>query len=265
MNYHQIAEIIKEEDANFEKINIGTSNDIFHSQKSLIRIKKENETDKDFNTPQNEINLYKSLNNLDCIPKILFIDKEGNKAEEYIKGTLFNKEEKKDIFLLANSIKKLHASPIFDNTPNFRIEKRLAKYKNGLSLFSTYEKEITKKGINILEGSKQAISHNDLWKGNIIIANEKAYLIDFEFGGVNSYLFDLASFIEENRLSKENEEYFLSIFFLTDKEKKDIKTLILFLDIFWGYWAYSRYSESKNENFYIIFEEKRNHFLKKVL
>ncbi len=265
MNYLQIAKIIKEEDASFETINIGTSNDIFHSKKSLIRIKKENEIDRDFNTPQSEINLYKSLNNLDCIPKLLFFDKEGNKAEEYIKGALFNKEDKKDIFLLANSIKKLHASPIFENSPNFEADKRLKKYKNGLSLFSSHEKEIIKKGLKILEESKQVISHNDLWKGNIIIRKEKAYLIDFEFGGVNSYLFDLASVIEENRLSKKNEEYFLSFFFLNDNEKNDIKTLILFLDIFWSYWAYSRFKENGNKIFETIFKEKRNHFLKKVL
>lgn len=264
MNYLEIAKAIKEENSSFKKIDMGTSNDIFHSNKSLIRIKKENRVDRLFNTPLNEKNLYKSLDKLDFIPQLYYFDIEGNKAEEYIEGHLFDKENKNDLYLLANSIKRLHASPIFNNSPSFDVIKRLNNYKNGSSLFSKEEKEIIKKGVSILEASKQVISHNDLWNGNIIITKEKAYLIDFEFGGVNSYFFDLASVIEENRLSKENKEYFLSLFYLSEEEKKNINTLILFLDIFWGYWANSRYIETKKENFKKIFEEKRINYLKSL-
>ena len=76
---------------------------------------------------------------------------------------------------------------------------------------------------------------------------------DFEYAGLNISLFDIASFISENNLSKNEKEYFLSQF--ENINKKDVQTMINFENILWYYWASYMYKLTNKQIFNIIKSE----------
>lgn len=247
--------------ASFSKLTTGTSNQIYASNELLIRKKIINEVDKNFNLPETEFNIYKSLKGNRIAPTLFYFDENGNKVEEFIKSREFDKNNKEDIIKVANVIKELHALPIFDNQDEFNLMQRLSFYKKDIESPFKEEKQIVRRAINIINSSKQVVSHNDLWSGNILIDENRAYLIDFEFASINSYYFDLASLIEENALDKEMISYFLDQFDLDEKEIRDIYALIPFLDILWYYWALARYKETSLDNFLNIANSKKAYYL----
>lgn len=247
--------------SSFISLSNGTANRIYASDELLIRKKVINKVDEPFNLPVNEKNIYKSLKGNIHVPHLYYFDEYGNKVEQFIKGREFRKDNKEDLLKVSKAIKSLHALPLFDIQEDFDIVNRFLSYKGKREASFIKEKEVVKKGINIINSSKQVISHNDLWSGNILIDEEKAYLIDFEFGSINSYYFDLASLIEENALDKESLTFFLSNFNLEEKEIRDIYSLIPFLDILWYYWALSRYNETNKTSFLDIAKSKKEHYL----
>jgi len=62
------------------------------------------------------------------------------------------------------------------------------------------------------------ISHNDLLAANILDDGNQLWLIDWEYGGFNSPLFDLAGLASNNDLSEEQERQMLSQYFETDAD-----------------------------------------------
>ena len=82
--------------ASFSKLTTGTSNQIYASNELLIRKKINNEVDKDFNLPEAEFNIYKSLKGNRIAPTLFYFDENGNKVEEFIKSREFNKNNKED-------------------------------------------------------------------------------------------------------------------------------------------------------------------------
>ena len=63
-------------------------------------------------------------------------------------------------------------------------------------------------------GSVQLVfCHNDLLAANIIDDGVKLWLIDWEYGGFNSPLFDLGGLASNNELTVEDEEWLLDVYF----------------------------------------------------
>ena len=58
-------------------------------------------------------------------------------------------------------------------------------------------------------------SHNDLLPANFIDAGDKLWLIDFDYAGFNSPLFDLANLASNNQLSEPQERQLLEAYFET--------------------------------------------------
>ncbi len=77
-----------------------------------------------------------------------------------------------------------------------------------------YELELAVDKINVIFG------HNDILAANFIDDGEKLWLIDWEFAGFNSALFDLASLAANNQLTNEQEKWMLSYYF--DQEPSDV-------------------------------------------
>ncbi|MDF3415480.1 phosphotransferase family protein [Sulfitobacter sp. M57] len=63
------------------------------------------------------------------------------------------------------------------------------------------------------------IGHNDLLAANILDDGDKLWLIDWEYGGYNSPLFDLAGLASNNALSEDQERAMLAQYFETSPEK----------------------------------------------
>jgi thiamine kinase-like enzyme len=55
--------------------------------------------------------------------------------------------------------------------------------------------------------------HNDLLPANIIDDGERLWLIDFDYAGFNSPLFDLANLASNNQLSEDQEHRLLDTYF----------------------------------------------------
>lgn len=62
------------------------------------------------------------------------------------------------------------------------------------------------------------ISHNDLLAANILDDGNQLWLIDWEYGGFNSPLFDLAGLASNNDFSEEQERQMLSQYFKADTD-----------------------------------------------
>ena len=98
----------------------------------------------------------------------------------------------------------------------------------------------------------------------MLIKEGKAYLIDFEFAGTNSPVFDLASTLSENKITdKDRIEIFLREYFGKEdieKEYQNVKRVMKFENALWFYWAKCRYTDSKQEAFLTIMEDKKKAF-----
>ncbi|MBU3138152.1 phosphotransferase [Clostridium gasigenes] len=116
--------------------------------------------------------------------------------------------------------------------------------------------------------------HNDTLASNFIKSGQdRMYLIDWEYGGMNDPMWDLSSYCLENEFSEDEEELFLNIYFEGDIEDK-YKTRILinkiYQDFLWSIWTnikeasgddfgsygIDRYNRAKS-NLSIVLEGKR--------
>ena len=104
---------------------------------------------------------------------------------QYICGIHKSKLDKTDTISLANALKQLHSIPI---QKSYSI---LSHLKNQ----STKLKELLSKAKQY--SSNIAICHNDLNQNNILWQEDRVYLIDFDFAGVNDIYFDIAGVILE--------------------------------------------------------------------
>jgi len=63
-------------------------------------------------------------------------------------------------------------------------------------------------------------SHNDLLAANFIDDGERLWLLDWEYAGHNSPLFDLANLAANNDLSEEGERWLLQNYFTTTADER---------------------------------------------
>uniref|UniRef100_UPI002627A0EB phosphotransferase family protein n=1 Tax=Clostridium sp. TaxID=1506 RepID=UPI002627A0EB len=93
--------------------------------------------------------------------------------------------------------------------------------------------------------------HNDTVAENFIKSgDEKMYLIDWEYGGMNDPMWDLAGYCLENGLSEDEEELFLNIYFggkAEESYKKRILINKIYQDFLWSTWT--NIKEAKGDDF----------------
>lgn len=94
--------------------------------------------------------------------------------------------------------------------------------------------------------------HNDLVAENLVKSGEdKIYLIDWEYGGMNDPIFDLAAHSLECDFSEEDEELFLRLYFEVDEISESIQIRMLmnkiFQDFLWSIWTIIK--ETKGDDF----------------
>lgn len=194
------------------------------------------------------------------VNQIYYNEKTGDKISEYIENveTLNNKTAKLNFKLIADILKKLHTSNIiFEN--NFDVFNEIKKYEKLAyeakgKFYEEYEfvkikvlkleKILKEIGLNILP------CHNDTVPENFLKKDNKIYLIDWEYSGMNDPMWDLAAFSLENNLTKEEERKFLEIYFkknISDKNILKIKIYKACQDFLWSLWTIIK--EAKGNNF----------------
>lgn len=99
---------------------------------------------------------------------------------------------------------------------------------------------------------QQTPCHNDLVAENFVKSgDDKIYLIDWEYGGMNDPIFDLAAHALECDFSEEDEELFLRLYLESDEIPVDIQKRMLmnkiFQDFLWSIWTCIK--EAKGDDF----------------
>ncbi|MFA5283091.1 MAG: phosphotransferase [Bacilli bacterium] len=190
----------------------------------------------------------------------------GSKVSAYISGTerISNPIAIEQLKLIATSINKLHCCGVSAKI-DFDILNRFDYYKqeSGESLNHRHEQKIIEKIQKDLKNEKKVLCHNDLVKGNILLKNNQAILIDWEFAGMNYPSFDIASFLSENNITNSDDiKNFLSFITGEKSVSKDyfehIKNMMTFENYLWYYWAMMKYKFSRDRRYLDIASEKKN-------
>ncbi|MGG5460747.1 phosphotransferase [Clostridium sp. B9] len=186
--------------------------------------------------------------------KILFFDEEsGVKIAELIEGaeTLnpATAKKKENMELVVGALRTLHNSELpmenrFDVFEKIEDYENIVKKVNG-TLFEDYDE--TKERVLKLEetlkeyGMEIKPCHNDTVPENFVKdINERMFLIDWEYSGLNDPMWDLAAHSIECDFSDDDEELFLDIYFNNlIEEKHKIRILIYKIcqDFLWSIWT----------------------------
>lgn len=220
----------------------------------VIRVPREN-ADPTLNFV-NEEKVYKAIEPLNLSEKILnFNTENGVKISKFVHNTrkYVNTPTNEQILYVAKKLKKLHSSNVV--VPfGYMMFNKLKVYKDGVSkelyLDQNYENKILKEVRKIFAKTPMTICHNDLVKDNLLFKFNDVVLIDWEYGAMNNPYFDLASFVSENNLSEEQENFFLSKYFgykYNQIKKKRVDLFANFQDILFYYWAQYLYAKRGDE------------------
>lgn len=194
---------------------------------------------------------------------IYFNEETGIKISEFILNaeTLSPEAAKKqhNMKMVCNILRTLHNSKEKMNN-NFDIYKKIEKYENlskeadGLFYEDYYH---VKDKIYYLKNIMNELDviytpcHNDTIAENFIKSSEdKMYLIDWEYAGMNDPMWDLAAHSLENSFNDNEEELFLNIYFngkVEEKYKKRILINKIYQDFLWSIWT--NIKEAKGDDF----------------
>lgn len=195
---------------------------------------------------------------------IAYFDAEtGIKVAEFIADaeTLNGKTARKEENMLLTSrvLKKLHSSQekfnnIFNVFSQIEIYETILDEVQGSNFPDYYS---VKKSVMPLEsslkelGAKLVPCHNDTVAENFVKSGtDKIYLIDWEYGGMNDPMWDLAAHFLECNFSPKDEELFLSLYFDGEIDEKSTKRIFIYKicqDFLWSIWT--KIKEAKGADF----------------
>ncbi len=201
---------------------------------------------------KNEKKVYETISSINISEKLCYFDvKTGIKVTKFVHNPIIYKTTptNEQILLVAKSLKKLHRAKLivpFD----YDALKKLKTYKKTLSkdlyINEEFEKRIIEEFNKFYLLEDVTLCHNDLVQGNLLFKFNGLTIIDWEYSSMNSFYFDLASFISENNLSEEQKEFFLSKYFgckYSNRKKKIVDVFINFQDILFYYRALYLYKK----------------------
>ena len=191
-----------------------------------------------------------------------FNDKNGIKLSKFIENaeTINPKTAKREdnMILIADVLKRLHTSDekfnntfdVFEKIEDYEVLLNKNKGQNYDDYFEVKEKVIRLKGLLEDIGVENKPCHNDTVPENFVKDNERLYLIDWEYSGMNDPMWDLAAHILECEFSEEDEELFLNTYFngnIDEKYKTKILIFKICQDFLWSIWT--NIKESKGDDF----------------
>lgn len=207
--------------------------------------------------------------NSECV---YFDELSGIKISKYIKDShnvaLANPSCPANLIAVSKLMKKIHSSPKhFPNSFDWHTElkkyEQIVKELNG-DLFFDYvtlkEKLLDFMGENI----KHTISlpcHNDTVSENFIINSDgRAFLIDWEYSGMNDPSWDVAAYILEAKLTEESIQYLVLEYYgqiPMPEEVLKLKCFMIAQDLLWAVWALIRHYNGDDFLDYCYFRYER--------
>ena len=223
---------------------------------------------------ENEIIASTAASEIRVSPKVIYSNTELI-VFNFIEGKTLNENDiQANLLDIVNLLKKVHKNipkKIKGPSQIFWVFHVIRHYKNFLENNNSKYKKILEDLIfksEKLEKSSSPFdivySHNDLLAANFIKKNKKLFLVDWEYAGYNTPLFDLGGLSSNNNFSKKQENIMLENYF----EKKIsnslmhkyycIKTASLLRETMWSMVAeiiskidfdYKSYTTQNMENF----------------
>ena len=171
----------------------------------------------------NEVQASKAAGKIGICPELLFHNK-SIQVFNYIAGKTFDSEDiKKNLDTITKLVKKVHTNipdQLIGQSVIFWVFHVIKNYKNYLDNHqSSYKKilpDLLSKALmleNISSPFEIVFSHNDLLPANFIQNQEQIWLIDWEYAGFNTPLFDLGGLASNNDFTENEEEYLLENYF----------------------------------------------------
>ncbi len=181
----------------------------------------------------NEVQASEAASKIGICPELLF-HKKSIQVFKYIDGKTFSSEDiKKNLNNITKIVKEVHTkipNKLIGQSVIFWVFHVIKNYKNFLEENnSSYKKmlpELLNKALKLESTSSPfeiVFSHNDLLPANFIQNQEKIWLIDWEYAGFNTPLFDLGGLASNNDFNENEEKYLLENYF----EKKLSSELLL--------------------------------------
>lgn len=171
----------------------------------------------------NEVEASKAASKINICPKLLYYN-NSLQIFKFIEGKTFNSNDiKKNLEEITKLIKKVHIkipNELKGQSVIFWVFHVIKNYSNFLeSNQSSYIKilpELLKKSSNLENVSSPfdiVFSHNDLLPANFIKDKDQIWLIDWEYAGFNTPLFDLGGLASNNDFSENEEKNLLEMYF----------------------------------------------------
>lgn len=251
-----IRKIIGDTVKSIKPIHEGVSNTSYLvNQQYVVRVKSEKEK---FYKYKNEKELLHLTSNLFLSEYVTYLDKDGNKVSEYIPHAHTFRGDNNEIIAVAKMLKKLHGAEIKTKI-KFKPFKRFYYYQNKSDGEKFQHEETVINNVKKLyDKYPLVICHNDVVDNNLLFTKNASYLIDYEYAGLNIYLFDLASFLSENEINdKRKVKLFLSTYGFPFSNMDELQQMIMFLNMLWYYWALERYNATKRKIFLKITNMKK--------
>ncbi|CEK32877.1 choline kinase,CTP:phosphocholine cytidylyltransferase involved in choline phosphorylation for cell surface LPS epitopes,thiamine kinase,Choline/ethanolamine kinase [[Clostridium] sordellii] len=193
------------------------------------------------------------ISDLELDTDILYFNEEtGIKIAKYINNAeTINQEtaKKKDTMIeTTNLLRTLHKSKLkFSNEFNVfnKIEEyeKILKQSNGNNFkdyFLVKHKVLELKKILENLGEESVPCHNDAVPENFVKSDDKLYLVDWEYSGMNDPIWDLAAHCLECDFSNNEEELFLSLYFNKEVEPRYKTKMLIYKicqDFLWSMWT----------------------------
>lgn len=242
-----------------------------------------------------ELRIMKYLSALGITPKIL-LEFDGGRLEEYIDDS--RQMDQSDIWndkirnQFISEVKLLHDTEINDldkepslikNLNDWTEKAKLANQYNEFNkLFSIKDKLINKLNKFKTKTCGIGLCHNDLQKTNILIADGKINLIDFEYAGYNFIEFDLVHFLWELNFDITNNNFKhesidnefckkICIEYMNNDEYKGQKLyenvcfMMFFCHYLWIMWAIIKANQNGSDFDYIGYAFFRLNLMEKLI
>lgn len=189
--------------------------------------------------------------------ELLYFGDDGTKVMEFIRNPQEMNEDvmrRSDIIVQAAEIfKKLHTCGV-DTGVRFEVFEMADLYEKiireaGVAFYDDYD-QIKQSVMDIKAAvdetgvAKRVPCHNDSLIGNWVLdENDKLFLIDWEYSGMNEAMWDLSCLSIEAAYSKENDDELLVAYFgreSTVEEKKRFIAAKIYVDYLWTLWGLTR-------------------------
>ncbi|MDI6452349.1 choline/ethanolamine kinase family protein [Peloplasma aerotolerans] len=141
----------------------------------------------------------KIIESLELNNETVYFDIEtGEKAAKYVEGTVLSTVDFHPYLEeVAKTLKKLHHSDV-SPASDYGLIQRLELYESYTNMRTPLYQELKEKWISLYQEKHQnqqkVFCHNDAQRSNIVVGNDRIYLLDWEYAGLNEFYYDIASF-----------------------------------------------------------------------